>query len=78
MEYNIVSILVKQPHLDASKLQNLFRDYGCIIRSRLGLNQTAVKGGIIILELSGDSNQIDLFLEDLKTFKGIEYKFVKI
>ena len=77
MEYNIVSILVKQPQLDASKLQNLFRDY-VYYWSRLGLNQTAVKGGIIILELSGDSNQIDLFLEDLKTFKGIEYKFVKI
>jgi len=78
MEYNIVSILVKQPQLDASKLQNLFRDYAVLFEAELGLNQTAVKGGIIILELSGDSNQIDLFLEDLKTFKGIEYKFVKI
>ncbi|MCK9255651.1 MAG: hypothetical protein GX793_02650 [Bacteroidales bacterium] len=78
MEYNILSILVKQPQLVADKLQNLFKEYGCIIRSRLGLNHNIVNGGIIILELSGDSTQIELFLEDLNKFQGIEYKHVNI
>ena len=54
-----------------------FWDYGCIIRNRLGLNQTAVKGGIIILELSEIQIKL-IYFGRFKTFKGIEYKFVKI
>ncbi len=78
MEYIVVSILIKQPKLVAEKLQNLFSSYGCIIRSRLGLNHNIVVGGIIILELNGDNKQIDLFFEEIGGFEGIDYKYVKI
>jgi hypothetical protein len=78
MDYNIVTILVRKPKIAAEKLQNLFTLYGCIIRSRLGLNRQSIEGGLIILELSGDEKQIVLFNDELKKIEGIDYKYIKL
>lgn len=78
MDYNIVTILVRTPKIAAEKLQNLFTLYGCIIRSRLGLNRENIDGGIIILELTGDQEQIVLFTKELDKLEGIDYKYIKL
>lgn len=78
MDYSIVTILVRKPKIAAEKLQNLFTLYGCIIRSRLGLNRDSIEGGLIILELSGDEKQIVLFNDELKKLEGIDYKYIKL
>jgi hypothetical protein len=78
MDYSIVTILLRKPKIAAEKLQNLFTLYGCIIRSRLGLNRESIEGGIIILELSGDDKQIVLFNGELKKLEGIDYKYIKL
>jgi hypothetical protein len=78
MDYNIATILVRKPKIVAEKLQNLFTLYGCIIRSRLGLNRENIDGGIIILELSGDQEQIILFTQELNKLEGIDYKYIKL
>jgi hypothetical protein len=78
MDYNIVTILVRKPKIAAEKLQNLFTLYGCIIRSRLGLNRENIDGGIIILELNGDLEQIVLFTQELNKLEGIDYKYIKL
>lgn len=78
MEYTVAGILVKKPQIVAEKLQNLLSLYGCIIRTRLGLNREAIEGGIIILEIDGDEKQIELFFNDLSKLEGIDYKQIKI
>jgi hypothetical protein len=78
MNYNIATILIRKPKIAAEKLQNLFTLYGCIIRSRLGLNRDNIEGGLIILELSGDEKQIVLFTEELNRLEGIDYKYIKL
>lgn len=78
MEYTVVGILVKKPQIVAEKLQNLLTLYGCIIRTRLGINRKAIEGGIIILEIDGDVKQIDLFFSDLSKLEGIDYKRTNI
>lgn len=74
MEFQIIGILVREPEKLGIKLQDLLGLYGCIIRNRIGLNREGIKGGIIILDLHGDQNQIDKFYNELEELIGIEYK----
>jgi hypothetical protein len=78
MEYNIIGILVREPSLIGTKLQNILSLYGCVIRNRLGLNREDIKGGIIILDLAGDEQQIELLTSELSSIEGIEFKQIKL
>lgn len=78
MEYNVISILVREPVKVGTKLQELLSLYGCVIRIRLGLHREEIAGGIIILELSGDQKQIDLLIAELNDIEGIEFKQIII
>lgn len=75
MEYNILAILVKDSFLVGEKLQDLFSHFGCVIRTRLGLNNDEKGAPLIIMDLYGDSDQIKLFLNELNKIAGIEYKY---
>lgn len=78
MEYNILGIFVKDPVSSVEKLQVLFSQFGCVIRTRLGLNRNNIIGSVIIIDLHGDTYQINLFLEELNNIKDIDYKYIKI
>lgn len=78
MEYNIITILVKKPEKVGTKLQDILSLYGCVIRTRLGLHREEIKGGIIILDVYGDQNQINLLLGELKEIEGIDFKQINI
>lgn len=78
MEYNILGIIIRQPKVTGEKLQDLFLQFGCIIKTRLGLNREEINEGIIILDLNGDQHQIELFINKLDTIKGIEYRHIKL
>jgi hypothetical protein len=75
MEFNILGILVKDHSSVGGKLQELFLDFGCIIRTRLGLNRDDA-GSVIIMDLYGNQDQINLFLKKLGNMREIEYKNV--
>ena len=77
MEYNILGILVKNPEGESDKLQNLFLQYGCVIRTRIGINRDNIGGAIIILDLHGDARQMELFLDELDTIKDVVYNYIK-
>lgn len=76
MNYNIIAILVRQPSKVGEELQNLLGLYGNIIRTRLGLHREETAGGVILLDLTGEQNQINSFIEMLNNIQGIEYKHV--
>ncbi|HOK38413.1 MAG: hypothetical protein WHW07_08235 [Bacteroidales bacterium] len=78
MEYNVISILVREPVKVGSKLQDVLSLYGCVIRTRLGLNREEIAGGIILMELNGDQNQINLLISELNEIEGIEFKQIII
>ncbi len=58
----ILGIFVKKGFTDTVKLQGLLSAYGCVIKTRLGLHEViddhAVPGGLIILELEGDHTEM--------------------
>jgi len=78
MNYEIIGILVRNPTTCGKKLQELLTLYGCVIRNRLGINREEVKGGIIILDIAGNLEQINLLKKELTNLDGIEYKHINL
>lgn len=74
----IIGIKVKDHTADATVLQDILTRYGCVIRTRLGLPSNDAAGtadkGIIILELTGDTEEIQ-HLE--KALDGLNYLEIK-
>ena len=71
--FEILGILIREPETKSHNLQDLLTSYGCSIRTRLGLNGSEYsKNGLIILELKGDENERQNFVQKLKALPGIE------
>lgn len=59
-------------------VQHLLTEYGCSIRTRLGLHE-ADKGfcspnGLLLLEMTDDENTADQLVARLNTIEGVEVK----
>lgn len=72
----ILGINVSNRGSVADLVQKVLTNYGCSIRTRLGLNEADDvhfgSGGLIILELTGDTGEWEKLLNDLKGIDGIE------
>jgi len=65
----IVGILVeKKEHYAIAAVQKILTSFGCVIRTRLGVNEEffGTPAGLIIIELIGDEIQMDLLEKDLQ------------
>ncbi len=65
----ILGVQLKQGSGQALKLQQIFSKYGCVIKTRLGLNETdpdnGTQQGLIILELQGDKADCHNLINEL-------------
>ncbi len=64
---------------DAVKVQQIFTDYGCIIKTRIGLHQqnenTCSENGLVLLELTNNCNpQCEELEEKLNSINGVNVK----
>lgn len=77
----ILGIFVKKGFTGTVKLQSLLSTYGCIIKTRLGLHEViddyAVPGGLILLELEGDIQEMDRLENELLTFDALDVQKMK-
>jgi hypothetical protein len=65
---SLAAVLVHDRNEVVSSVQKVLSLYGCNIRTRLGVNLGNREGeGLIILELTGDSSEINPMLERLST-----------
>ena len=65
----IMGIMVEKKELDTIvSIQKTLTSYGCVIRTRLGVNEEFLgePAGLIIIELIGDEIQMDLLEKDLQ------------
>ncbi len=57
-------------------VQKIFTEYGCYIRTRLGLHDVqgeyCAPGGVILLDMIGDSKASDEMVAKLKAIQGID------
>jgi len=73
----ILGILVeKRGHDAVAAIQKAMTVYGCIIRTRLGVNEELFgqPAGLILLELMGDEIRMDLLENDLQKIPGIKLR----
>ena len=75
-ETEILGILIQRNNDLVKTVQKLFSSYGCIIRTRLGVNEIFFDepAGLIILELKGDKAQMDLLEKDLRSVNKVHVR----
>ena len=63
---------------EAPAFQQLITQYGCNIKTRIGLHNVAgdvcATAGLILLEMYGDEAKTNELEQKLKAFEGIEFK----
>jgi alcohol dehydrogenase YqhD (iron-dependent ADH family) len=63
---------------EATELQKVLTEYGCLVKTRLGLHEASEsicsKKGLLILELVGAKDEWDKLETAAKAVKGIEVK----
>lgn len=72
-----IGILVENRNPETVKaLQKIFTSYGCVIRTRLGVNEEffGEPSGLILIELIGDEIQMDLLEKELQKVKLIHMR----
>lgn len=76
----IIGINVSNRSEVAEKVQKVLTNYGCSIRTRLGLNEADEihygSGGLIILELTGNEKEWEMMMKYLSEIADIQVKYM--
>lgn len=74
----IYGIHVQDRARDAVKLQGLLTEYGCNIKTRVGLHEVdenaCAAGGVLLLEMVGDPARCAELKQKVAGIKGIDFK----
>lgn len=72
----IVGIHIMDRVSNATDVQTVFTNYGCSIRTRLGLHDTGdgfcAPSGVMLLEFVGDDEELQAMQTELAAIDGIE------
>jgi hypothetical protein len=78
----ILVILIGKRRETAPEVQKVLTEYGCIIKTRLGIHDGVMdqcaNTGLLILELVGGSDQRKGFEDKLKAIKGVSVQLVEL
>ena len=72
--YNIMAVVIDHRSENSVGAQKVFAKYGCIIKVRLGLHETEKCSdvGLIVLELTGNKDEIKRFESELNEVEGVK------
>ena len=72
----ILGVHITDRALHVPSVQDLFTEYGCSIKTRLGLHEASDKfcspNGLILLEMAGPDGPIDELTAKLRAIQGVE------
>ena len=72
----IVGVHITERVKHAGEVQEVFTEFGCAIRTRIGLHETGPKqcspNGMIMLEMLDDDAQVTAMNAKLKSIEGVE------
>jgi len=78
----IMGLVVESRNKKAPKLQEVLTKHGCIIKTRLGLHEATEDNcsqeGVIVLLLSGKSEEIEELEKDIGKLEGIRYNIMTV
>lgn len=79
---NIIIISIKQRKTASVAVQEVLCEYGCLIKTRLGITDSTGKKcsptGLIILDFLGNKREINLMSKKLSKIEGVTVKSVSI
>jgi len=82
MKKNALLVLVRLRKESAVKVQQILTEWGCFIKTRLGLHEGVLdectESGLIFLELVGEETKHEELARKLKLVKGVDAKLVKL
>ncbi len=77
----VVAVHVTDRITRVPEIQRLFSEYGCYIKTRLGLHETqdtvCSPNGLILLDMLYDPDSCGEFVEKLSALEGVEVKTVE-
>ena len=80
MERDIMLVLVSIRKESAPRVQQILTDWGCLIKTRLGLHQGTLsdcsESGLIFLELVGEKDKHEELARKLNLLKGVQARLV--
>jgi hypothetical protein len=72
----ILGVHITDRALHVPKVQDLFTEYGCSIRTRLGLHEASDEScspnGLVLLEMAGSEGPIEELARKLAALEGVE------
>lgn len=78
MATHIIGIKVTERQQEALKVQELLTEYGCIIKTRLGMhvagNASCNESGLILIELTEQAGQKSELEDKLRSLSGVQVK----
>lgn len=80
-EYNIMAVLINHRSKKAPTVQEVFTKHGCSIKMRLGLHEAGdvcSEEGLVILQLTGEKNDIKALEDELNGIEGVKAKTMSI
>ena len=81
VKHVIVGVHVTDRTKHVSGVQGIFSEYGCNIRTRIGLhetdNQRCSPNGLILVEMYGNEDDYKGMFDKLRAIEGIEVKVME-
>jgi hypothetical protein len=82
MKKNVLLVLVSLRKESAVKVQQILTEWGCFIKTRLGLHEGVLEdcteSGLLFLELVGDETKHQELARKLNLLKNVEAKLVTL
>jgi len=80
--YRILLVKVEQRVAEAVDVQSILTEYGCCIKTRLGLHEASPDfcspSGLIFLQLAGNQCDMDACLNKLNALNNVVAKYIEI
>ena len=82
MEKQVILILVSNRKDSAVKVQKILTDWGCLIKTRLGLHDsvldTCSEQGLIFLEVVGEKTKNEEIVRKINLLSGVSAQLVEL
>jgi len=82
MKKNVLLVLINLRKKDAVNVQKILTEWGCVIKTRLGLHTGALEecsdNGLVFIELAGEEAKHKELQERLNVLPGVDAKLVQL
>ncbi len=82
MEKTIILIMVGKRRESAVKVQQILTNYGCSIKTRLGIHDGVLdrcsEQGFLMIEFVGEQNEKNAIMEELKKVENVSSELVTL